>query len=669
MTSVYSENKDSSTIKFVHQLRYDKRMELCALLDLRDQWKSVGGLFDLSDLELNKYSKALYWRNGSPAEELLSRLDERNVTVLNLFKALAKLKYFRAMEILKQYVPSKYHQLMQDKSFETVSFKPATGGETLSESNRENIRSSVRNNELGSIGERATVPKLAERSNFGVDRCLPYISYDDMLKITKNWDKEKLLGRGGFGTVYKGIWKNTEIAVKRPIPLHVNREANTSLLSLKELEYVTDHKHPNIVSLLAYSQEDGKYILIFEYMRNGSLEYKLHSTRNRVPLSWFDRFNIAKGTARGLQFLHQLNEKKPLVHGDIKSANILLDDHLEPKIADFGLAREGSSCNSHITVSKPRGTRIYSPPEYIQSKQLSTKVDTYSYGVVLCEMVTGMQPIKNGKLLREVIEERDENKLQELMDSKAGIRNPYNIFIFSLLIRLARKCINLEKNLRPEMIEVFEELDKYSDYVLKNRTINLSPNILIHQPIFDRRSSSPTNYMNQTTKHQLPFFELRGASPTHRTIGSTPPIMDSNAPSVTPNIPVVATSPSVVCSIRPVTPCIRIDAPLEETEHQNVDSSPSVSSISQNSCQFTLSSDSEGNGKHEGNIDGRHLPCIPELHSKECMSENVLNKSITSSDPLPVSDANMNLPESDNPLPCQNCSVELPNLSIFNIDG
>lgn len=106
--------------------------------------------------------------------------------------------------------------------------------------------------------------------------------------------------------------------------------------------------------------------------------------------------------------------------------------------------------------------------------------------------------------------------------------------------------------------------------------------------------------MNQTTKHQLlPFFELRGASPTHRTLGSTPPVMDSNAPTVTPSIPVVATSPSVVGSIRPVTPCIRIDAPLDEIKNQNVDSSSSVSSVSQNSCQFTLSSDSEGNGKHE----------------------------------------------------------------------
>lgn len=140
-----------------------------------------------------------------------------------------------------------------------------------------------------------------------------------------------------------GIWKNTQVAIKRieKRGLDTNESYLIQLTqSLRELKILNAYRHDNILSLYAYSMGGEAPCLVYQCMSNGSLEDRLSSKHNVKFLNWMQRHEIAKGTARGLQFLHTIGNK-PLIHGDIKSANILLDKNFEPKIGDFGLAREG----------------------------------------------------------------------------------------------------------------------------------------------------------------------------------------------------------------------------------------------------------------------------------------------------------------------------------------
>lgn len=134
--------------------------------------------------------------------------------------------------------------------------------------------------------------------------------------------------------------------------------------------------------------DDVEPCLVYQLMTGGSLETKL--LRAAATLGWKERMDIAIGTARGLQFLHTFSVK-PLIHGDIKPANILLDSCLMPKIGDFGLTREGNYDDAEIEVSRVYGTKPYLPREFLYERTLSTKVDTFSFGIVLLELATGLR--------------------------------------------------------------------------------------------------------------------------------------------------------------------------------------------------------------------------------------------------------------------------------------
>lgn len=229
---------------------------------------------------------------------------------------------------------------------------------------------------------------------------IPEIDYSDLVIATENWKNEYKLGHGGFGTVYKGNWKMTHVAIKRLEYRGNGSEKRNKIQwqqSMNELKYLNSARHDNILPLYGYSINGSEPCLIYQLMPGGSLEQRLSRTKIQTPLSWNQRLNIAVGTARGLQFLHTFRTK-PLIHGDIKPANILLDPCSQPKIGDFGLAREGpNALNSSVEVSRVYGTRPYLPVEFLGYKSLSTKVDTFSFGVVLYELATGFKAYDNEK--------------------------------------------------------------------------------------------------------------------------------------------------------------------------------------------------------------------------------------------------------------------------------
>jgi serine/threonine protein kinase len=201
---------------------------------------------------------------------------------------------------------------------------------------------------------------------------------------TQNFHDDNKLGEGGFGPVYKGTTPDgKEIAVKK-LSLK-SMQGKREFLS--EVKLLTRIQHRNLVNLISCCAEGSERLLVYEYLPNKSLDKILFDPNKRIQLDWQKRYNIILGVARGLLYLHQ-DSPLLIIHLDIKASNILLDEKLNPKIADFGLARLFSEDETHVST-KAAGTYGYMAPEYALHGQLSVKADVYSFGVLLLELVAG----------------------------------------------------------------------------------------------------------------------------------------------------------------------------------------------------------------------------------------------------------------------------------------
>ncbi|XP_050997279.1 interleukin-1 receptor-associated kinase 1 isoform X3 [Acomys russatus] len=245
--------------------------------------------------------------------------------------------------------------------------------------------------------------------------CWPFC---EISQGTCNFSEELRIGEGGFGCVYRAVMRNTTYAVKR-----LKEEADLEWTVVKqsfltEVEQLSRFRHPNIVDFAGYCAESGFYCLVYGFLPNGSLEDRLHrQTQACSPLSWPQRLDILLGTARAIQFLHQ--DSPSLIHGDIKSSNVLLDERLMPKLGDFGLARfsrfAGANPSQSSTVARTctvRGTLAYLPEEYIKTGRLAVDTDTFSFGVVILETLTGQRAVRTQgtrtKYLKDLIEDEAE---------------------------------------------------------------------------------------------------------------------------------------------------------------------------------------------------------------------------------------------------------------------
>lgn len=296
---------------------------------------------------------------------------------------------------------------------------------------------------------------------------IPQIRYDELVAATNNWNRSKVLGRGGFGTVFKGLWKYTDVAIKRieyhKASLDSKRKAMIEMKqSLNELRYLNSCRHDNILPLYGFSMDGSEPCLVYQLMAGGALEARLQYARQNIhkALTFEERKRILLGTARGLQYLHTFNAK-PLIHGDIKPANILLDPCCVPKIGDFGLVREGST--ESVEISLVCGTRPYLPLDYIQGHRLSTKIDTFSYGVVLLELLTGLRAYDKDRTEPFLVNHiygtcRDSSTKRSVIDKAIEADDILDTYL--LLFNVAIICITQDSSIRPEMITVFNELEK-----------------------------------------------------------------------------------------------------------------------------------------------------------------------------------------------------------------
>ncbi|WCJ20309.1 cysteine-rich RLK (RECEPTOR-like protein kinase) 10 [Euphorbia peplus] len=212
-----------------------------------------------------------------------------------------------------------------------------------------------------------------------------FIDLESIYAATNHFSELNLLGQGGFGPVYKGkLSDEKEVAVKRLSSLS---EQGTEEFT-NEVVLIMKLQHKNLVRLLGFCVDAEEKILVYEFMPNSSLDVILFDSRKRAELDWSRRIKIINGIAKGILYLHE-DSRLRIIHRDLKASNILLDDEMNPKISDFGMARIFASSHGEANTARIVGTYGYMAPEYAMEGIYSTKSDVFSFGVLLLEIITG----------------------------------------------------------------------------------------------------------------------------------------------------------------------------------------------------------------------------------------------------------------------------------------
>ncbi|XP_006646900.1 tyrosine-sulfated glycopeptide receptor 1-like [Oryza brachyantha] len=284
------------------------------------------------------------------------------------------------------------------------------------------------------------------------------LTFADIMKTTNNFDKENIIGCGGYGLVYKAdLPDGSKLAIKK---------LNTEMCLMEreftaEIEALTMAQHDNLVPLWGYCIHRNSRLLIYSYMENGSLDDWLHNRDDDASsfLDWPTRLKIAQGASLGISYIHVVC-KPHIVHRDIKSSNILLDKEFKAYIADFGLSRLILPSKTHVTTELV-GTLGYIPPEYGQAWVATLRGDIYSFGVVLLELLTGRRPVPFLSTSKELVpwvqEMTSEGKQIEVLDP--AVRGMGYDEQMLKVLEIASKCVNYNPLMRPTIMEVVASLD------------------------------------------------------------------------------------------------------------------------------------------------------------------------------------------------------------------
>ncbi|BAT86146.1 probable receptor-like protein kinase At5g18500 isoform X4 [Vigna umbellata] len=281
----------------------------------------------------------------------------------------------------------------------------------------------------------------------------------DLELATNRFSKENVLGEGGYGVVYKGQLVNgTPVAVKKIL----NNIGQAEKEFRVEVEAIGHVRHKNLVRLLGFCVEGTHRMLVYEYVNNGNLEQWLHGgMRHHGYLTWEARIKILLGTAKALAYLHEAIEPK-VVHRDIKSSNILIDDDFNAKVSDFGLAKLLGAGKSYVTT-RVMGTFGYVAPEYANTGLLNEKSDVYSFGVLLLEGITGRDPVDYGRPANEVnlvdwLKMMVGNRRsEEVVDPNIEVKPSTRALKRALLTAL--RCVDPDSEKRPKMGQVVRMME------------------------------------------------------------------------------------------------------------------------------------------------------------------------------------------------------------------
>uniref|UniRef100_A0A0D3H4E4 non-specific serine/threonine protein kinase n=1 Tax=Oryza barthii TaxID=65489 RepID=A0A0D3H4E4_9ORYZ len=298
------------------------------------------------------------------------------------------------------------------------------------------------------------------REDWEIDFGPQRFSYNDLFHATQGFKNKNMIGVGGFGKVYKGVFATSklEIAVKKIS--HESRQGMKEFIT--EIVSIGRLRHRNLVPLLGYCRRKSELLLVYNYMPKGSLDKYLHDVDNRAILNWAQRFQIIKDVACGLFYLHERWEKV-VIHRDIKASNILLDAEMSGRLGDFGLARlydHGTDPQTTHVV----GTMGYLAPEMVQTGKASPLTDVFAFGAFLLETTCGQRPVKQDSqgnqlmLVDWVLEHWHDGSLTEAVDMR--LQGDYNIDEACLVLKLALVCLHPFPASRPNIRQVMQYLDK-----------------------------------------------------------------------------------------------------------------------------------------------------------------------------------------------------------------
>ncbi|KAL6983632.1 putative serine/threonine-protein kinase pbl28, variant 2 [Sarracenia purpurea var. burkii] len=286
----------------------------------------------------------------------------------------------------------------------------------------------------------------------------------EMEEATNSFCKENLVGKGGFGRVYKATLQTGEVVAIKKMELPSFREAEGEHEFRVEVDILSRLDHPNLVSLIGYCADGKHRFLVYEYMHNGNLQDHLNGI-GEMKMEWPLRLKVALEAARGLSYLHSGSVVGiPIVHRDFKSTNILLNANFEAKISDFGLAKLMPEGQETCMTARVLGTFGYFDPEYTSTGKLSLQSDVYAFGVVLLELLTGRRAVDLNQgpndqnlvlQVRQIL--NDKKKLRKVIDPEMS-RSSYTMESIAMFANLASRCVRTESIERPSMAECLKEL-------------------------------------------------------------------------------------------------------------------------------------------------------------------------------------------------------------------
>lgn len=310
----------------------------------------------------------------------------------------------------------------------------------------------------------------------------------DLENATDNFNENRIIGQGGFGTFYKGFLADNRVVAIKKSKLVDHTQIDQFI---NEVIVLSQINHRNVVKLIGCCLETQVPLLVYEFINNGTLcEHSIMNKIKASALSWNMRLRIAAETAEALSYLHSA-ASPPVIHRDVKSVNILLDDRYTAKVSDFGASRLVPIDQTELSTVV-QGTLGYLDLEYLQTSQLTEKSDVYSYGVVLVEILTGKKALcherseRDRNLANHFLYSLKENQLSKILED--GIVNETSLEEIKEVAMLAKRCLNVKGEDRPTMKEVAAELDglrltKKHSWLTTNPTEEVELETLLEVPL------------------------------------------------------------------------------------------------------------------------------------------------------------------------------------------